>query len=80
LQFDYFYILDGRFQGHRFLSADRLGVSGTLNLAFRTEALLGAFVNGYVGQDYYNIWYKQRLKVVRVGVSVQSVTSFHSPP
>ena len=80
LQFDYFYILDGRFQGHRFLSADRLGVSGTLNLAFRTEALLGAFVNGYVGQDYYNIWYKQRLKVVRVGISVQSVTSFHSPP
>ncbi len=79
LQFDYFDILDGRFQGHRFLSADRLGISGTLNVAFRTEALLGAFVNGYLGQDYYNIWYKQRLKVLRVGVSVQSVTSFHSP-
>ena len=79
LQFDYFYILDGRFQGHRFFSADRLGASGTFNVALRTEALLGFFVNGYVGQDYYNIWYKQRLKVVRVGFSVQSITSFRSP-
>ena len=79
LQFDYFYILDGRFQGHRFFSADRLGASGTFNVALRTEALLGFFVNGYVGQDYYNIWYKQRLKVLRVGFSVQSITSFRSP-
>ena len=58
---------------------DRLGASGTFNVALRTEALLGFFVNGYVGQDYYNIWYKQRLKVVRVGFSVQSITSFRSP-
>ncbi len=36
-------------------------------------------MNLYVGQDYYNIWYKQDLFVVRVGLTAQSVTTFVSP-
>ncbi len=76
---EYFYILDPTFQGEPYFSLERLGLSLTWISSIKAAEALGFFVNLYVGQDYYNIWYKQDLFVVRVGLTAQSVTTFVSP-
>ena len=76
---DAFYILDRHFQGYPRASWSRLGISATLTRVFPLDEPLGVFVNYYHGQDYYNIWYKQRLSVLRAGIALTSITSFHRP-
>jgi hypothetical protein len=70
---DAYYILDRHFSDQRF------GVSITLTRVFQLDQPLGVFVNYYAGQDYYNIWYKQRLRVLRGGLVLTSITSFRRP-
>ncbi len=76
---DAYYILDGHFQGAPGASWKRLGVSATLTRVFQLDEPLGVFVTYYNGQDYYNIWYKQRLRVLRAGLALTSITSFRRP-
>jgi hypothetical protein len=76
---DAYYILDRHFQGAPGASWKRLGVSLTLTRVFQLDEPLGVFVNYYSGQDYYNIWYKQRLRVLRGGIALTSITSFRRP-
>lgn len=76
---EYFYILDRHFQGEPFFSHDRLGFSLTWISVIPADVSLGFFVNFYAGQDYYNIWYKQYLTILRVGFTAQSITTLFSP-
>ena len=76
---EYSYILDGHFQGEPFFSRDRLSFSLTWISVIPADVSLGFFVNFYAGQDYYNIWYKQYLTILRVGFTVQSITTLLSP-
>ena len=58
------------FEGYAFLHDRRLGASLTIDANFSNGALFGVFLNGYVGQDYYNIFYKNRISAVRFGLSL----------
>lgn len=76
---EYFYILDKHFQGKPFFSSGRLGLSLTWISVIPAAESLGFFVNFYAGQDYYNIWYKQYLTILRVGFTAQSITTLLNP-
>jgi hypothetical protein len=76
---EYFYILDRHFQGEPFFSRDRLGFSLTWISVIPADVSLGFFVDFYAGQDYYNIWYKQYLTILRVGFTAQSITTLLAP-
>jgi hypothetical protein len=79
IQWEAFYIIDGVFEGYDFVSDKRLGASLTVDASFSSGALFGLFLNGYIGQDYYNIFYKNRITALRFGLSLQSITSFRTP-
>ena len=79
VQWEASYILDRVYQGFAFASDKRFGASLTLDANFSNGALFGLFLNGFLGQDYYNIFYKNRIAAFRFGLSLQSITSFRSP-
>jgi hypothetical protein len=73
------YILDSRFQYNPYFSTNRL--TGSFSLVYSLKQLqnAGILVNGFWGQDYYNISYKQRFWAARLGIAFNATTTFLAP-
>lgn len=76
---DVSYIIDPTFRQDAFLSTSRMDVTLSIVYMPRLAENAGLLVNAFWGQDYYNISYKQRLAVVRIGVVMNAVTAFLRP-
>lgn len=67
------YLIDGQPGRMRWIFAP------SVSTVLRLRSPIGVFVGGYFGQDYYNIWYGQTLRIVRFGLTLNSITSFVCP-
>lgn len=69
------YMLDRKVGNMHFFTGRRF--IGSVSIAWVPEGWrdVGLFAQYYHGQDYYNIQYRQRVKAVRAGITVRSVSS-----
>lgn len=73
------YVLDPKFQHREYFSTRRLNTSLSLVYSLKQLQNAGILLNGYWGQDYYNISYKQRFWAVRAGFAFNTTTTFLAP-
>lgn len=76
---DVSYVVDPEFRSAGFFSKSRLDATLSIVYMPRLAENAGVLINAFWGQDYYNMSYKQRLAVIRVGVVMNAVTSFLRP-
>ena len=73
------YVLDSRYQYNPYFSTDRLTTSVSLLYSLKQLQNAGILVNGFWGQDYYNMSYKQRFWAARLGFAFNATTTFLAP-